>query len=306
MIIIKRCFLLLLLFTVSISYLSAQHYEQERAPLRAIITDGAYTLHQGEFVSKTQLFIQRFSMNMDPTPTTPFSGDEFNYLFKLSETHGKYIYGIRDWWQVELSTRWEDRNTMSLLPASYQTMIHDSGFSSPTLKFRHRFASNDSFSDIGITYGVKFESPSRKAAYDYLFYDSNNLDINGNQIQYKVAPFQFGGTDFMFGFNFASELEPGLLVGDIEYNWTREFTNRFNELENPGNFIKYNLGMVYPVGNYLRLVGEINASHYYVNRIEGVKQEQTDHHHIFLSPGLQLCFGDSFIAEASYMIPLKN
>ena len=79
----KRCILLLLLFTASICYLSAQHYEQERAPLRAIITDGAYTLYQGEFVSKTQLFIQRFNMSMDPTPATPLSGDEFNYLFKL-------------------------------------------------------------------------------------------------------------------------------------------------------------------------------------------------------------------------------
>jgi hypothetical protein len=270
----------------------AQRYEQEIGPMKPIITNGSFSVYENHYALWAHTIIKRFNLNIDPTPTKPESGDEFKYIFRKSDSFLKAIYGIKDWWQVEISGERTDLHTIDNSGAVGEN-IKDDGYSGTTIAFRHTFYSKDSYADLGISYGVRLGNSDRKENFSY-------LSISGS----KLAPFQYGGNNYFGGFHFTSVLERGIISGDIKYVWTGDFTNRYNEAEDPGNYIAYNLGYVLPLTRILRLSLELNGERHYITRINDTKQPYTDYNYIFFSPGLEISLGENLLLMGNFSYPL--
>jgi len=288
------------------SFLYSIHYEQTLAPLRPIISEGAFAIYKGEFVFKLQSYFRHLKFEYEPTPDKPENGDEIIYKNRNTDTKFTLMYGLTDNFLVECDVPYKDTKITSV-DSNYGNYEEDSGIGQSEIKLRYRFWSRDSFADLGFMCGVRLPSSNRRKKFEYLIINNPSLSsYNSSLPTYKVCPLETGGMDYLFGVNFSSELERGLIVGDIQFEYTSDFENRFGEREDPGNVLKYNLGYVYPVLNNLRLTLELNAFKKYLSKINRIKQAYSDSLYIFLTPGVQFTAGENFIFEFALMWPIKT
>ena len=262
----------------------AQHFEQDLHPLVGIRGKGAYTIPAGEFSLDMHVETRAWKYTFDPTPGFPLSGDEYRYRYHRMEIQPTLYYGITNRSQVEITVPYVDIEETGDPVAAFAG-DSNSGMGDTMLRLKYRYpAASGLFIDYAISVGVELSSSNE-----------NKTPLQGT-----------GGTDLEFGFHFTSELQRGVIFGDLAYTFMSEWRGANSIRTDPGDVLSYHIAYNYPLFERLRLVAAVEGERTGMERVGGDKIPFTDSSWIFLCPGLQYVPAEGFVIEGTILWPVSG